>query len=86
MIEGLPHEPSRAGTGFDDAADLVHDIAFVGFDVIGSDFTPDGEYRIFPPGRPNDTPPPTNTGMIRIENATRISVQVSGMRCAIPLS
>lgn len=31
---------------------------------------------IFPATRPNDTPPPTNTGMVRIENATRITLEV----------
>lgn len=38
---------------------------------------------IFPPGRPNDTPPPTNMGMIRVENATRIAIEVSD---SVPLA
>ena len=52
----------------------VHDVTLEGLELRGSDFTPDGAYRIFPSGRPNDTPAPTNTGMVRIENATRIAL------------
>jgi hypothetical protein len=53
----------------------VHDIEIVGLEVRGSDFTPDGSYLVFPPGRPNDTPPPTNTGMVRVSNAARIALR-----------
>jgi hypothetical protein len=54
---------------------LVHDIEIVGLEVRGSDFTPDGTYLVFPPGRPNDTPAPTNTGMVRMANAANIALR-----------
>lgn len=53
----------------------AHDIALEGLELRGSDFTPDGAYRIFPPGRPNDTPAPTNAGLVRVENAARVAVR-----------
>ena len=53
----------------------VADIAIEGLEVRGSGFTPDGAYRIFPPGRPNDFPAPTDTGMVRIEGAARIALR-----------
>ena len=53
----------------------VSDVEIVGLEIRGSGFTPDGSYRIFPPGRPNDFPAPTNSGMIRVENAARIGMR-----------
>lgn len=52
----------------------VHDIEVVGLQIIGSGFTPDGAYRVFPPGRPNDFPSPTDSGMVRMEGVTRITL------------
>jgi hypothetical protein len=52
----------------------VHDVVLSGLELRGSDFTPDGQYLVFPPGRPNDTPAPTNTGMVRLENAVNIAL------------
>ena len=57
----------------------VADISLEGLEVRGSGFTPDGAYRVFPPGRPNDFPAPTNTGMVRIEGARNISI----LRCRL---
>ena len=52
----------------------VQGISIQGLELRGSDFTPDGAYRVFPAGRSNDTPAPTNTGMVRLENAANISL------------
>ena len=51
----------------------VTDIIVEGLEVRGSGFTPDGAYRVFPPGRPNDFPAPTDAGLVRVENAERIT-------------
>jgi hypothetical protein len=57
----------------------VADISIEGLEVRGSGFTPDGAYRIFPPGRPNDFPAPTDSGMVRVEGAARIAL----LRCKL---
>jgi hypothetical protein len=57
----------------------VTDISLEGLEVRGSGFTPDGSYRVFPPGRPNDFPAPTDSGLVRIEGAARISL----LRCKL---
>ena len=57
----------------------VTDISIEGLEVRGSGFTPDGAYRVFPPGRPNDFPAPTDSGLVRIEGAARISL----LRCRL---
>ena len=58
----------------DSRAAPVHDVALRGIEVRGSGFTPDGTFSVFSPGRPNDTPAPTNSGMVRVENAANISL------------
>ena len=59
----------------DSRAAPVHDVALEGIELRGSGFTPDGSYLIFGPGRQNDTPAPTNSGMVRVENAARIALR-----------
>ena len=53
---------------------LAQDITIAGLELRGSGFTPDGAYRIFGPGRQNDFPAPTDSGMVRAEDAARISL------------
>ena len=52
----------------------VADIVVDGLEVRGSGFTPDGAYRLFTPGRTNDFPSPSDSGMVRVEDAARISL------------
>lgn len=54
---------------------LTHNIILRSIEFRLSDFSPDGSYLIFPPGRPNDTPSPTDRGMIRIENSMNITIE-----------
>jgi hypothetical protein len=53
---------------------LVADITVNGLELRGSGFTPDGAYRIFPPGRPNDFPAPTDSGQVRAQDAARLTL------------